>query len=509
MKKYFRIKAASEMLFTFSLYYFITLSPSYALEIKNVSVTDQAGNARSNYTNSEKINFNVKVYNPVAGERVSFKFEVTDPVGAKKFTHTGNSIPGNAGEGGSAVSYVPISNFYTMSGKYTLKVYAKTGASEITGSAVFSVYSPNVTLTYPASGMRDLSDKPLVFRWVASGASKYRIYVDDDAAFFNCLFKDDSAITQYTYPAEPTDVRQKLSAGTVYYWKVDALDTAGNLIAFTPTPFSFTIKSTIVPPAAKDIAVTDISISNQQVAVSIKNQGGKMESAIPVTLYIGGVPQGTINVNAISPGETKVVLFTPNVSGTVVATAMIKFEDDHTNNNMLTKQINIIFAPPPLEVKGSIHGSVIGDSGKLAGIVINYESGMNKGKVSTNAGGEYKIDELAAGEYILTVAADGYEKTKQTVKVEKNPVTNVDFRLTKIAAVELIPPTTTQAEAPRQYNAAQAWDILKKYVKDREVLTELENYEPVDIQAEAEIQQIIFELENGTAKITGVEFKNE
>jgi hypothetical protein len=154
------MKKSTRLFIALLLFHFITFSLSYALEIRSVSVTDQAGNGRGNYTNSEKINMNVKVYNPTAGERISFRFEVYDPAGVKKFTHSGNSIPGSAGEGGSAVSYVPISNFYTTPGKYKLVVYANTAVKE----TVFSIYSPNVTLTYPASGMRNLEDKPLVFR---------------------------------------------------------------------------------------------------------------------------------------------------------------------------------------------------------------------------------------------------------------------------------------------------------------------------------------------------------
>jgi len=503
-------QTANRQLPTMILLLLSLLSPSYAVEIRNVQVTDQAGNARNNYTNSERINFNVKVNSAISGERVSFRFEVYDPAGVKKFTHTGNSIPGSAGEGGSSVRNVPIGNFYTTPGNYKLVVYGNTALKE----TVFSVYSPNITLTYPANGMRDLTDKPLVFRWVASGASKYRLYVDDDAAFFNCLFKEETILTQYTYPVESSDVRQKLSAGTVYYWKVEALDPAGNPQASTLTPFSFTIKSGVLPPTAKDIGVTDISVMNQQVAVTIKNQGGKPERGIPVSLYLGGKPQGSVNVDMITAGESKAVRFTPNVYGAVMAMAMITFDDDYIKNNIMTRQLNIVMpvviSTPIFEVRGSIHGSVMDSGGrKLSGALVNYESAHAKGGVAANSGGEYKIDDLAYGVYKLTVAADGYEKSEQTVRVDKNSVTNIDFRLTKLIAEELISSATTQAEPPRQYNAAQTWDMLKKYVKDREVLKELEGYEPVGFEPSSDMNKLIAELENGTAAIIGVELKTE
>lgn len=408
---------------------------SHALEIKSISITDSLGNSRSVYSNTEKVNLNVKINITEAGERVAFRFEIYDPDGSKRFTHTGNSVPGTIGEAGSSIKYVPTLNFFSTSGNYKLVVYANTVMKE----TAFSVYSPNITLTYPSNYSKDLADNPLIFRWVASGASKYRIYVDDDAAFFNCLFTQDTTLTQCTYPSEPSDTRQKLSAGTVYYWKVEGLDSIGSVVAKTASPFAFTIKSSAITVTAKDIAITDITVVGSDVVVSVKNQGGKTENSIPVALYLNGSLLKTVSIASISPNEIKKVIFTPSIAGTAIAMATVVFDDDYTKNNVFTKQIMIAAVSetpvtpeiPKAEEKAKILGSVESEDGeKLAGAVIDY-SGISEGSAETNKGGEYKIEDLPLGEYKLQASCSGYATSdEQTVKVDKaKAYTKINFKL--------------------------------------------------------------------------------
>ena len=410
----------------------------FALEIKSISVTDQLGSVRSNYSNTEKVNLNATVFNDIITDRISFKFEIKDPAGAVRFTHTGNSIPGTIGNGGSSVKYIPITNFFSTSGNYKLTVMANTVSKE----TLFSVYSPNITPTYPSNYARDLTDKPLVFRWVASGAAKYKIYVALDAAFFNTLLTAETALLQYSYPDNPADVRQKLSAGTIYYWKVEGLDAAGNIVAKMSSPSNFTIKSTAITIAAKDLAVLDIVPVPYQpkVTVSIKNQGGKTENAVPLSLYLNGMLVGTQNIDIISVGETKNLSFLVNNSGLVIALASLTFEDDNIKNNTLTKQISV-YAPvvvstaPAIVEKAKILGTVMTSDGKkLSDAVINFD-GQSKGTVLTNKGGEYKIENLSLGEYKLIASASGYIEAEIVVKADKlKAYTNVDFKLKPVVA---------------------------------------------------------------------------
>ncbi|MDO8734988.1 MAG: carboxypeptidase regulatory-like domain-containing protein [Elusimicrobiota bacterium] len=421
--------------------YLLSAICCYALEIKSVSVTDQLGTARANYSHTEKINLNAAVFNDIITDRITFRFEIKDPAGVVRFTHTGNSIPGTIGAGGSSVKYIPITNFFSNSGNYKLVVFANTVMKETS----FSVYAPNITPTYPSNYARDLTDKPLVFRWVASGAAKYKIYVAFDAAFFNTLLTYETAIMQFSYPDNPTDTRQKLSAGTVYYWKVEGMDAAGNIVAKTSSPSNFTIKSTAITIAAKDLSVLDIVPTPYQpkVLVSVKNQGGKTENAIPLSLYLNGMLVGTQNIDTISVGETKALGFLTNISGLVVAMASLTFNDDYIKNNTLTKQISIyasvaVSTAPVVSEKAKILGTVMSDGGKkLADAVISFD-GPSKGTVLTNYGGEYKLDDLSIGEYKLTASASGYVDAEKIVNVDKlKAFTNVDFKLKAVVVAPL------------------------------------------------------------------------
>lgn len=475
----------------------------FALEIKSVTVTDQLGSIRTNYSSTEKINFEVKVYNGAAIDRINFRFEIYDPNGAKRFTHTGNSIPGTVGEGGSSVKYIPISNFFSAAGNYKLVVFANTSMSETS----FSVYPPNIILTYPLNYARDLTDKPLIFRWVASGAAKYKLYVDDDAAFFNCIFTDETVLTEYNYPEPPTDSRQKLSAGTVYYWKIEGLDAAGNIVAKTTFPFNFTIKSAATTVTAKDLTVIDITSvpSEPKVSVSVKNQGGKTENSVPLSLYLNGMLVGTQNIDIIAVGETKNLSFLTNISGLVIAMASLTFDDDYIKNNTLTRQISVyavVVSTSPAEIeKAKILGTVMTlDGKKLADAVVNFD-GQSKGSVLTNKGGEYKIENLSVGEYKLTASASGYIETEKVVQVDKlKAFTNVDFKLN---AVEV----TKKEDYSKDIK--KLWTKLKEFIKDEKIISQLDGYEISDVETKADINQIISELEEDKAKITEIEILPE
>ncbi|MFA5780415.1 MAG: carboxypeptidase regulatory-like domain-containing protein [Elusimicrobiota bacterium] len=578
---------------------------SHALEIRSVSVTDQLGSTRANYSHTEKVNLNASVFNDIITDRISFRFEIKDPAGTVRFTHTGNSIPGTIGAGGSSVKYIPITNFFSTSGNYRLVVTANAVSKE----TYFSVYAPNITPTYPSNYARDLTDKPLVFRWVASGAAKYKIYVALDAAFFNTILTDETAIMQYSYPDNPTDTRQKLSAGTIYYWKVEGIDAAGNIVAKMAAPSNFTIKSTAITITAKDLVVLDIMPTPYQpkVTVSIKNQGGKTENAIPLSLYLNGMLVGTQNIDTISVGETKAMSFLTNMSGLVVAMASLTFDDDYIKNNTFTKQISIytsvaVSTATAVTEKAKILGTVISmDGKKLPDAVIRFD-GPSKGMVLANSGGEYKIENLAIGDYKLIASASGYVELEKMVKVDKlKAFANIDFELKTsevakqeetlavgiikglvadenkkgLADIEIVllkkdkkgkleeyqkmfsdkngyykfldvssgeyvlsvkndsyedaeipvelkdgkirikdiklvvKKEEVAAEEDYSKDSKKLWAKLKGLIKDEKILSQLDGYEISGYDTKGDVNKIISELEEGNAKITGLEITAE
>jgi len=366
-----------------------TTTSSLAIEIRNISIFDSAGRPRTTFSSTEGITFAVTCYNSEPVGRIYFEFYVKSAEGVMIFRHTGNSTVGNVGLGGSSIKNIPISQFYGTPGKYIYeaKVYAETAAllSSDVKSMAFYVYSPSIILSYPANGAKDLIDKPLIFRWVSSGATKYRVYVDDDKGFYNCLFQTgggeypDPETTYFQYPANPQDTRQRLAGGVLYWWKVEGLDNAGNVVAKTPVPFSFTLKETAPSAATKDLAMTDIILDEESTAsepkfnVLVKNQGGMGISATRVYLYVNGVPVIPYQVlDFINTGETKSLAFLGGASKErmVTVSAAIDFPDDNMKNNMLTKTFTLALEQRPYELweVWEIIKKLIKDSTILKGI---------------------------------------------------------------------------------------------------------------------------------------------
>jgi len=359
------IIASLSVLFIVILIGFSTTTSSEAIEIRDISIFDSAGRSRTTFSSTEKITFAVTCYNPEFVDRIYFEFYVKSPEGAVLFTHTGNSAIGNEGLGGSSIKNIPIQQFYKSLGKYIYMAKVTAGSetyaySTDSAEKPFYVYSPSIILSYPADGAKDLIDKPLTFRWVSSGATKYRVYVDDDKGFYNSLFQTgggeypDPQTTYFQYPASPQDTRQKLAGGVVYWWKVEGLDNAGNVVARTPVPFSFTLKETAPSVATKDLAVTDIILDEESTAeelkfnILVKNQGGMAISATRVNLYVNGVPVIPYQVlDFINAGETKTLAFLGGASKEkiVAVSAAIDFPDDNMKNNMLTE--TFIITPEP------------------------------------------------------------------------------------------------------------------------------------------------------------------
>ena len=335
------------------------------IEIRDISIVDSAGRERTTFSSSEKIGFSITCYNTYENAgMIFFQFYVYSPKGKTVFAHIGNTARANVGTGKSSIKNIPISQFYEGSGKYTYeaKVFVTVAGSphSATKKMVFYIYSPSITLSYPANGARGLIDTPLTFRWVSSGATKYRVYVDDDKGFYNTLFQTgkgdypDPVTTYFQYPTSPRDPRQKLAGDVIYWWKVEGLDSQGNVVAKTPVPFSFSLKETAPSATTKDLAVTDIILDDESTAgelkfnVLVKNQGGMAISNTRVNLYINGVPVIPYQLlNFINAGEEETLTFLGGASKEkmVTVSAAIDFPDDNIKNNMLTEAFTLALEP--------------------------------------------------------------------------------------------------------------------------------------------------------------------
>lgn len=476
------------------------------ITVTSVKTLDSGMSPKSGFSNTETISFKIESYNDTPVDRVSFKFYVYDPMGMQVFYHEGNSMMGNIGAGGAELRNIPIS-FYTTPGNYTFKgeaIAGSSGGQTASASVSFGVYSANITLTYPPNGAKDILAQPLVFRWVATGATKYKVTVGDNAAFYKAPWTEDSFITEIQYPSEPPDPLAKLSSGKIYWWKVEGLDAADKIVARTPVPFSFSIKDITI--VSNDLDISNIKISDEstdeitKVNVYITNLGNQSVSNVNVDLVVvGGAANPTQTAGLVSPQKTTIITFDagPLSGETVTVSATVNVLDDNPKNNSITKTMKLV------KRNGKILGGVTNkDTGKPVGwAVVEYE-GPVIGSVKTNSGGQYKIENLPVGEYVLIAKKQGY-KTSEKIKVkldEKKAEANVDFKLVPTGEAEAV------IDEP---GMDELWTALKDIITDKGVIAELKDFKiyQVEMEPSGSLGLVLKKLKDGNAAISEIKLE--
>jgi hypothetical protein len=284
----------------FSIYLMACLArPACATNVLSAAgknVLDAGGSARTTFSNSETLTLWFQVENTEDAGAISFTFRILNPSGSEVLTHTGNTAPGTPGLSQTQIAGVPISRFYSVPGKYTFRGEAVQGTDSVAQTVDFVVASPNITLIYPPNGATGLSDTPMIFRWIGSGSSQYRLTVSENAGLYPITHQMiNTGETSYSYPTNPTGPREKLVPDLVYYWKVEGLDAAGNTISQS-TISNFSLRA-LASSQSRNVIVTDLSLtsplSGSDQPVNFKavvyNAGSNAESNIGVKFSLGGL----------------------------------------------------------------------------------------------------------------------------------------------------------------------------------------------------------------------------
>ncbi|OGS28191.1 MAG: hypothetical protein A2297_02920 [Elusimicrobia bacterium RIFOXYB2_FULL_48_7] len=488
------------------------VSAVHGISITSLQTLDSGYMPRTNFSNTETITLKVDCLLDTNATRVNFKFYISDPSGRQVFFHEGNSMPGTMGTGGTELRNIPI-DFYTKPGNYTVRAEAIADGVTATNTAVFAIISQNISLIYPPNESRDIMAQPLIFQWGGSGATRYRVTVGDNAGFYKPLWTGEAYTTQIEYPKEPTDVKAKLAGGTVYYWKVDGLDSMDRIVAETASPYSFTIKTV----DSSDLGVLDILLSDMNTPealmlnVTVKNLGSKAESNINVDLVIvGGNIIPTQSISSIQSGEAKDIFFNcGSVTGeAITVSATINIFDDNPRNNILTKVIRI-----PIVEKAKILGGVTekasGNSNTAKAVAdasVIYSGPLN-GTVKTNPGGQYKIENLVLGEYSIKVTHPDYQDSEaQTVSLNTHKAyPNIDFVLAQKEKEQAKEKTEEKKqEAAADVTPQELLNIVQDLIKNKKVIDEFEGFNLVQIELEpstGNMQAIFQQLKNKKAAI--------
>ena len=316
---------------------------------RGAAVTDSAGTPRSAFSSTEQIAMSVAVQlTAPASTPVTFAFRIVNPLGQQVFLQTGNSAPGGSpGNASSRVAGIPISKFYTVPGQYMMFADASiNGQPPVTQSAPFAISSPILTLLYPPDGVRGLQDHPLLFHWSGSGSSRARVQVSDDGSFYRILFSQDVPDVQFSYPDNPSDNRQRLVGGQVYYWRVLGLDANGNQVAQSAI-YSFSIQGSAIGGLTRDLAVEALDYASDSTPadataipfrVVVRNQGSTTETIVRLRFTVGGVDQGgsPLRVPSLSPNEETTFVVQSHVpsdqQNSLVVACLDLFDDNMLNN---------------------------------------------------------------------------------------------------------------------------------------------------------------------------------
>jgi len=330
------------------------------ISITEVKTLDENGNVKSSFDISQdkKIGFSIEVYKETDVGTVQFYYYVNDPDGKQVLYQTGNTIPGKAGSGGSTLKGIAIADFYTKNGVYTFLGVAFVSGASYSKRAYFTITGettemPDIDLYLPARGQH-VPFESLQFQWGNVGAVKYRITVDDDIGFANPFWQSETYNTSINYPRNPTDPRQKLSAGIQYWWKVDGLNSKGEVVYETKEPFSFYVTE---PQGIHDLGIIKIDVKPQKpvrgdrldIKVEVKNTGSFTEMVNPPQIFIDGVllrVYYTMQIINLPASQSKVYSYLYKIpenlsesKESINITAVINLKDNNTQNNMRTKTL--------------------------------------------------------------------------------------------------------------------------------------------------------------------------
>ncbi len=320
-----------------------------------VSVHDSAGTVRQTFSNAETITLRQKVSAASSPNSVVFTFKIIDPTGSTRFILPGNSASGPWGAtptGTQAqLAGISINSFYTTPGSYVFKGEVALDGPPEAQQVSFLISSPNITLIYPPYGARGLADKPLTFRWSASGASRYRVTVSDNAGLYNPMHTAlNAGESLYSYPDNPSQPREQLVPEQVYYWKVEGLDASNNKISESNV-YNFSLKG-LASAQTRNVAITSLDLASPAVDFNkpidlravLYNSGSATESNISVKMSLGGIAaqDSPRQVITIGPGDKVNLSFTafmPAGQSEGLAVACADLFDDNMADNCKTRLI--------------------------------------------------------------------------------------------------------------------------------------------------------------------------
>jgi hypothetical protein len=271
-------------------------------------------------TGNAKDNFDLIVSDLGWGPTLDKK-SLAVPAGENRTSKLSVTIPGGAAPGAEDLITVTAISQAENTIRNNASCKARAVAAPPPQPPVDNMPPPTPSLISPTNGA-NLTDSTPLFDWSdvsdPSGVT-YDISITRDAGFASIALQK-TGLTASAYELAPAEA---LAAGT-YYWRVRAVDNAGNIGLWSPN-WSFTVIAA-APPSPAAFKVSSLIISPSQVSVgeyvsisvTVKNTGD-LKGTYTVTLKINGTVEAIENVT-LAGGATKSVPFSvvENTEGTYI-----------------------------------------------------------------------------------------------------------------------------------------------------------------------------------------------
>jgi hypothetical protein len=265
--------------------------------------------------------------------------------------------------------------------------------------------------------------------------------------------------TTFTMGKRPTSTAIQTS------WNTTGLDDMSYHINATITidldedPSDNTLLTPITLNLGHDVSIASISAvsgvfvgETVAVNVTVQNVGGLNETLIDVKVTYGTVSIGSQQVTSLTIGNSVTLSFVWNTTGLnpqiylVKAEAILGIDGDRTNNQ---KTALVVVAAPI----GTIAGIVKDASGNpVDGASVTCSTYVN----TTDSVGSYKLSNVLAGIYTITVSKNGYQPSSQAnIRVVAGQTTSLNFTLTLLPTSGRIIGTVTDASTGNPIEGAQ------------------------------------------------------
>ncbi|MDO9513978.1 MAG: carboxypeptidase regulatory-like domain-containing protein, partial [Elusimicrobiota bacterium] len=231
--------------------------------------------------------------------------------------------------------------------------------------------------------------------------------------------------------------------------------------------------------------------------------GIKLKLEGPVTRDVISGAGGQYKFEKLIKGQYKISAAGEGIEGDVISVNVS--EDKAYAGNRISVSAAGARVPESAEEKGTavVKGQVFSGAEKnplgkaLIKLMRKTPGGeyRSAGETRSSDKGFYKMMDIRSGSYNIIFEKEGFESNIKEIEVKKGAVVIIDCSLME----------KTLIDAPEDYTADEAWQIIRVKIKDNSVLSALEGYTASDITISGSLKDALDAIKAGKLKIKNAE----